>query len=722
MKNWIRCWNLFGVSLLLLSFFGCGRTEAKEVPKLLEPVAANSAYRPAERGNIGNVEVVIGTVVPTDYAHFFRTSVSVSEILVEVGDVVNAGDVIAYADCNEAVLAKQELQDQLSMENTVYDINCNIAELEKKQLVDSQGSKEAETELAVREENARYDKALHEYRVKKFEEEIAGQQEVIDDGVLRARHGGTVTYVKNIVSTREAAASENLVTISDYEAPYIELQINSLEYSRYSEYKLKYIKAGEAEYPLEEKDYTSEELILAKLNNAYPYVRLVYPEGMNLDIGENCLACYRRQDIRDVLLVGKDSLNYDENGCFIYVKTENSEKERREITLGASDRYYAEVTGGLFEGELVYYQSLAKMPESDNEYTIERSDFAISNFANEYETGTSVSVSCFSEYEGTIEELAVTDGSQVEEGDLLYVIDTGEGKAALTEAEMNIDRENESYSQTCRMLDEQIAAYDAQIDALGKEMLIFDRQITVYKKQLAQIQHDSRLAQLQEIYNKLQQNNDGTGKISVYADFSGEVSFGRLTSDSGDIKAAEGEKVKPGEEIMRIVTVVGDNIVVNMEQLEGNYPYDIANLGEKVTFSTEEGSFSGTCIGLFAGSGSGKRIFLGTDENGAYFSAAADDENKYPSFYVAMEDSAFNEKQLPAEIMFHYLAVTDVVVLPNHLLQKEETPAGENDFYVWLKKDGQLVKQYIWTDPKLSTNTKTVVLSGLKEGDVVAAD
>ena len=125
-------WTAQLMAVLLCT--GCGTQTAQDIPKLIEPVAINSAYRTVEYGDIGSTKILLGTVVPMDYCHFYATNVTVSEIVVEVGDYVEAGDVLAYADVAFAEEELSELQSELAQENEVYDINCRITETKLAQL------------------------------------------------------------------------------------------------------------------------------------------------------------------------------------------------------------------------------------------------------------------------------------------------------------------------------------------------------------------------------------------------------------------------------------------------------------------------------------------------------------------------------------------------------------------------------------------------------------
>lgn len=67
------------------------------IPELEEPVALNEAYRPVEYGTIGSIQVLMATAVPRDYCNYYSANVNISQIYVEPGDTVNAGDVLSFS-------------------------------------------------------------------------------------------------------------------------------------------------------------------------------------------------------------------------------------------------------------------------------------------------------------------------------------------------------------------------------------------------------------------------------------------------------------------------------------------------------------------------------------------------------------------------------------------------------------------------------------------------
>ena len=63
-------------------------------------------------------------------------------------------------------------------------------------------------------------------------------------------------------------------------------------------------------------------------------------------MGNTVSLYFSTSDAKDVLTVGNDSIYEENNQKFVYVKTDSSEKERRDIETGASDNNYTEVVSG----------------------------------------------------------------------------------------------------------------------------------------------------------------------------------------------------------------------------------------------------------------------------------------------------------------------------------------------------------------------------------------
>lgn len=386
------------ISLLVvmsMCLVGCGKKE-EDIPELIEPVVTNSSYRPVSYGDIGKQVIKTASVVPTEYCYFYNSNVTISKLYVNVGDYVEAGTVLAEADSEEIDSGMEEISETLSKQKTLHELNQKIFNESQKELDwkikaceeagDEDGAAEYRLEKATAAENNRYDNMLYEYQLNKTQKSYDEQSELQEDGTLTADHSGYVTYVKSIVEENGVSGGENVVIISDITQPYIEITGEKVKRGAYDVFKNMYTVIDGKRYEIETYDYTNQELAVAQSMSSVPDVRFRLKDGNKslLKAGSTLSLYFTTSELINVLIIGNDSL-YEENGkTFVYVKTENSDKERRDITIGESDDNYTQVVDGLKEGELVYYLSDSIMPASYVEYEVTLGNFTKSGTSKSF--------------------------------------------------------------------------------------------------------------------------------------------------------------------------------------------------------------------------------------------------------------------------------------------------------------------------------------------------
>jgi len=729
---------------------GCGSKKTETIPDLEEPAASNASYQQVTYGNIGTTNVLLGTAVPKEYGQAYEANVTVTKILVEPGDTVEKGDVLAYADVDEASASRKAKQQELSHENTVYELNQKINQLQQDKLANQQKQQdtaenniqdaaenniqeeddmqesatenntqetEAEAEditsqIAVLQENSRYDTKLHEYRVQKLNEEIAALDALIADGTLKANHSGEVVYTKSLTVNRKAGAGENVAIVADTEDLAIELKDVTVQNYKYKDVSEKYMLQSGERVPVTEREYSTDELVLAKINNNYPNVLIEKPEGVELKAGELYPIYFEEKKAEHVLLVGNDSLYQEDGETYVYVKAGDDTREKRKVTAGAADDHNTQITDGLAEGEAVYYETTERMPSDYTEYMVERSDFQVENHGLKYGRADKNARVYLTEKEGEIVKIAVEKDAEVKKGDLLYIIDTGEGKAAITEAANAIETENTTYQK-------QQADYDAQLIELQNatdSVSDYDRQIITLQKEVAEADHSYTLQQLQAAYDTLSRGNDGTGKLSVYADEDGQVS---------KITVWEGDTVEAGDEILKMKGEASDLLLVQMVSSKSVTVYtdDIAEAGEPVSITSGDTTYTGTCVGFAAGSNNLDEGCIYTDEDGVHYTFQTTSGYDAPAFYVRMDDEITDDMGKGGSVDFPYISMEDVVVLPAGMIYEEKDAMNPKkvSYFVWKVEEGHLVKQYVLLDDTLTGNGK-VVLTGVEAGDVLARE
>ena len=750
---------------------GCGKMTESSIPKLEEPVALNEAYRPVEYGTIGSIQVLMATAVLRDYCNYYSANVNISQIYVEPGDTVNAGDVLAVCDVDEAKKQLQECQAALAHENETYEISAQISDTQIKMWenqaaqqdnnehnkmdtadgamadayeintdtnIDERAADMGEfsteqtdknestdedynTQIATEQENQRYDKQLHEYRVQKINEQMASYQQIVDDGTLKAAHSGLVTYTKKLTEGRSAAAYENIVIVSDTDDLVLDIKDTAINEYKYSDYDKKYVIVDGEKYDVTESQYTSEVLVLSKINNRYPDVCVESREKPSLTAGQMYPVYFEKTKADHTLVVGKDSIYKDGDTRYVYVKNDEGGREKRIITTGESDENYTQVTEGLKEGELVYYNSTDQVPTKYSKYTVTRSDFDIANYGVQYSRSDAGTIPETCDYEGQIVSVNVKQDDTVEKGMLLYVVDTGEGKAAITEAKNAIDSENESYAQ-------KIADYDKQVKDLSEEnnrqdekpdtaydeqQLKLNLQLLDLQKKLAGADHTYQLSRLQSAYDSISAGNDGKGNISVYAKNDGKVS---------KVSVKAGDNVEEGSDILQIT---GNSTDVLLVQVKDSNSYkvctdNIADVGERVSLELDGTTIYGSCIG-FAGYGrEAQKGYINQDDKGVHITGNTDSGYGNAAFYIKLDNGIPDDLTRASAVKFSYVSFKKVVVVPTSIIHKQVNPMDKDDisYYVWKIDGDSVVKQPVILSDYTS-DSNTLVLYGIDEGDEI---
>lgn len=686
---------------------GCGKMTESSIPELEEPVALNEAYRPVEYGTIGSIQVLMATAVPRDYCNYYSANVNISQIYVEPGDTVNAGDVLAVCDVDEAKKQLQECKDALAHENETYEISAQISDTQIKLWESQAAEQENNTLIATEQENERYDKQLHEYRVQKINEQMALYQQIVDDGTLKAAHSGLVTYTKKLTGGRSAAAYENIVIVSDTDDLVLDIKDTAINEYKYSDYDKKYVIVDGEKYDVTESQYTSEVLVLSKINNRYPDVCVESREKLFLTAGQMYPVYFEKTKVDQALVVGKDSIYKDGDTRYVYVKNDEGGREKRIITTGESDENYTQVTEGLKEGELVYYNSTDQVPTKYSKYTVTRSDFDIANYGVSYSRSDAGTITETCDYEGQIVSVNVKQDDTVEKGMLLYVVDTGEGKAAITEAKNAIDSENESYAQ-------KIADYDKQPDtAYDEQQLKLNLQLLNLQKKLACADHTYQLSQLQSAYDSISAGNDGKGNISVYAKNDGKVS---------KVSVKAGDNVEEGSDILQITGNSTDVLLVQVKDSNSYKVYkdNIADVGERVSLELDGTTIYGSCIG-FAGYGrEAQKGYINQDDKGVHITGNTDSGYGNAAFYIKLDNGIPDDLTRASAVKFSYVSFKKVVVVPTSIIHKQVNPMDKDDisYYVWKIDGDSVVKQPVILSDYTS-GSNTLVLYGIDEGDEI---
>ncbi len=745
---------------IAMTLSSCGKNSKLEAPELLEPKVTNESYRPVERTDVGTIKMganngnlFLAKVVAKQESYFWTSSARIENIAVKVGDYVEAGQVLATADLEDAMDVLRGYNAALANENAAFAAKQELYEAQHSELefkimgAEETGlsSTELKKQLEILEENNRYDVKLHDFNVSSINKKIAEQNKITSDGNLVATKSGYVTYVKNIKETNAVSVSDAVVIIADPDDLYVESEYfteNPSDRRAFPNYTALYTVIDGVRYDLVEYPYLDEELAVAENKGMYPKVRYKFVDESKMPgLGTNLLITMAVDVKENVLSVGIDSLEKDSQGYFVYVLADGK-KEVRRVEVGKRDDYNAEILSGLEEGELVYFSSLSASPEDYEPHEVTIDDYVVKVDVRNKKKVTTESKVCYSEFEGILDEMVAGEGSTVSKGDLICTINTNSGSAKLTQMSNDMSQLTEAYKSQITALDEAISEIQLQIDAidasalaeaamqdmatatdaekitgetkeeiesveegpadpyLRQELALQVTQLSC-QKQIATINYEYQLSNMQKAYQKASKNNNGAGVISVYAEKDGVIS---------DVRVHTGKNVKVGDRLFDIKMPIEERIVTNT--------FNNRTLGQEITFYDKDNGKEYTAT-ILGGSGFQPEYYTKIVDGHVYITSTTPDPNGN-QYFVELSDDSIADKISDMEAEYIQCRLKDVVIVNRNDVYKEVIEE-ETSYYVWKLVDGMLVKQYVslFSEPSLDSDILCVTW-GLKRGDVLA--
>lgn len=748
----------------------CSCQQAEVVPELLEPAVGGTTFRAVKRGTIGETKLMYGTIVPTDYCHFYKKMVKISNIYVEVGQYVEKGDLLAEADLKsvrsqlEDVYAEIELLEaNRDRENKVYDSTLVQLDYEKNWVeyqknlgfANEEAVKAVEKKIEETKENHEYEEALYKYMKSKYNESINDLNEVIEDGTLRAKSSGYVTYTKNLKNGSGVNVNENVVIVSDYEDTYILTDATTTAY-QYRKYEYKKAFVHDKRIDIEEFDYTDSEISFSHAQNIILNQRFKFKEDTDLKIGDKVVLIFYKKARENVLYIGVDSSYSDEMGKFVYVETENGETEKRYYEAGEKSKYYIEVVSGLEEGDRVLYeQDSAKPIDSSDSIVAERKDVSKTEELKGIKHSEKNTVLYEAEDKGVINKIYVSSQDEVKKGDVLYEITIDSEKGKLTEIgnkikhlEQNYKAQQDSLAKqkediekaigenqvyidinkknleeaeaeiaSGNLSDKELAEtmalienYKYSINALYNSTDMFNRGTLLLEEDLKCIGYDmvvaekeykTQKAMLTKAYNEQKAENNGTGYKKVYAERDGVVNT---------VYVSENERVEVGASILYTTELYDDLYWPGTTFKDMPVGYNF-----KVTSSKR--SYEATVLGP-----NSRDSYLFTEDDKVY--GTNSDKESLRNFTIRVEDEDFAKEQL-SELkavmdIYHY---DSFVVVPGDYVFKEVTYDKKESFFVWKEEDGDIVKEFVIkgneANGTLGNDGAVVIIEGVEVGDIL---
>lgn len=668
-----------GALLICLCFLlsGCETKKAQEAPKLLEPKSFEEIYEPVTRGDVGvagtgQKKVVRGVIAPNTYCQFFQESTVIDEILVEIGDEVHVGDVLATVDVEKV----QQQKDAILREIAYYN---RLSELEEAKYGYEYAASVLKREEEYEEgktpgelsENHRFEIAKNNFEIRYLGEALAKVNKSIGKTQLVANHDGIVTYVRNMGESNNVSGQDNIVIIADYEDTYIALDGVGEELKLFEQYDYTYALIGGEKYPIQKLPYSEQENMVMQGKHLFANQKAVFSgKKPDVQLGDNMDLVFQKKLHEDVLRVKNDAVFRDENGYFVFVGSKE-ENEKRYVQIDWSDNKYTEITEGLCEGECVK-REVNPLTEKDDE----KQSGIVYKAILEWTALDCIPIRHMAEEGGIVSTILFEAKDEVKQGDVVCKVKSPVGKSAATAIQNEKKDLDAEHEETQKQLNKARNAVNASINELREKMktefedekteLVMEESVIDKKKQKRQERlQKKKLAEMQANYEECNRNlgiltNEGNA-LSMeeqieqhdYAFMSQELSYQyndvmKNRSSDGQIlvKAkADGKitemNVREGttiDEVTNAFTVgMPGRKRVRVFCKEALYPNQV------VKFNDGEKRYEGKVIGI--ASQSKPQQYVTTIDDMVYITSNSS-LDPVDSYYVIMEDDFWQQEEL----------------------------------------------------------------------------
>lgn len=329
---------------------GCGTTQHREHPALLEPANVKLETTQVVRNELSSIRVLDARIIPNTAEISFDEGGYLYDLYVSVGEELYEGKVIASMvgpDFNTITDLEEEIE-TLSEENEKMEA-YREAQLELARL---SGQKTEELELTQRQEREEAQLKL-EQKERKLE-----QLKETDIGYtyIEAPYDCTVIAVTNSRSGSYISSTVPLIAVSRPGNPMLtceyisEKNLNALD-SYYAlihgdRYELRYIP------------YSKEELALMAANSVKVVSRfeVIGDDLSGITVGDYAAVIFVEECRENVLSVPINAVYSDSEGKFVYEVVDNT-RIRRSVVTGVSDSTNVEIIEGIEEGASIYVKN-----------------------------------------------------------------------------------------------------------------------------------------------------------------------------------------------------------------------------------------------------------------------------------------------------------------------------------------------------------------------------
>ena len=354
-----KAWSVLLVLCLLLTMSGCSLLPAEEEtppPPLLEATeSANYKYTVAARGDVIKTLTLnaVYSAAVSEELFFGENGLALYLVHVSLGDLVQAGDVIAELDTSDIVRQLEDLeesitdaQEEIAYRTRQWELSCQEYEIRSAGASDEELAKIAQEKAR---DEAAYNAAcgILEIRISQMEAEMGRLEEQKAGRILVAGITGTVTKLGDTSISYVSSTTKAYVEISDLSnAAFIITDEEASLFQVGMEVSLK--RSGDEAVGVV---VSADEMGVAYAANK-AYIKVV-GEAAEFSNGDKYKATVTLANRENVILVQNNGIMSvaGKPGC--YVLDENGLIQPTEVEIGVEGDSYTEIISGISEGDRI---------------------------------------------------------------------------------------------------------------------------------------------------------------------------------------------------------------------------------------------------------------------------------------------------------------------------------------------------------------------------------
>ena len=351
------------ISLILLGLSGCGNA-AVNPPALLEPVGIKYDTAIVQRGEIYNISVYSGEVLPYVETVSFVTDGKLGELKVFVGDIVKEGQILATLDSvslESQITSLEEKIDELMVLGSLSDrskaADMEIAKERLSTLIAS-GARESswkakEVEIEMLQTEIRQDQELRNLELEQLNKQLYELKEQLNDTVITAPLSGKIVYVNAVNIGTSVKAYTPMICILDENR--ISISAEQISLNELNQADKVVARILDDNYEVTHVPYDNDEYIELVLSGEEVRTRFeLKPEdAKRVESGQYVSISVIGSYKENALTIPVNALFKDEIGRYVY-KIIDGQQVRCNVEIGMITESEAQVLEGLQEGDVIY--------------------------------------------------------------------------------------------------------------------------------------------------------------------------------------------------------------------------------------------------------------------------------------------------------------------------------------------------------------------------------